>query len=208
MEGFNVIIELCLMGSLLLSAPFVLYFVGQFVAPALTEREMKAVLPMCISALLLFLAGAAFAFFVLMPSAMRVFIEINRSLDWGFRWTVGSYYTVLTRTVLGVGATFQFPLVLLLLVWLGIVNTAFLRKYRRHAIVAIFVIAMIVTPSTDPLNQVLVAGPMYLLYELAVVIASRMERRRERSGAAVALALLALLPRRESRREVGLVRCG
>lgn len=198
MEGFNVIVELCVMGSLLLSAPFILFFIGQFVAPALSEREMKAVMPMCVSALLLFLAGVAFAFFVLMPSAMRVSIEINRTLDWGFRWTVGGYYSVLTRTVLGVGVTFQFPLVIVLLVWLGLVNTALLRKYRRHAIVGIFVLAMIVTPSTDPANQIMVGLPMYVLYEIAILVSRRVEKRRDRSGAAVVFALLALFPRRDS----------
>jgi sec-independent protein translocase protein TatC len=196
MEGFNVIIEMCMLGSLMLSTPFILFFIAQFVAPALTEKETKAVLPMCLSAFLLFLGGAVFAFFVLVPSAMRVFIEINQSLDWGFRWTVGSYYTVLTRTVLGVGATFQFPLLIVLLVWLGIVSTAFLRRYRRHAIVGIFIVAMLVTPSTDPFNQVFVAIPMYVLYEVALLVSSRVEKRRERSGSAVLLALLALLPAR------------
>jgi sec-independent protein translocase protein TatC len=187
------------MGSLLLSAPFILFFIGQFVAPALTEREMKSILPMCVSALLLFLAGAAFAFFLLVPSAMRLSIELNRTLEWGFRWTVGGYYSVLTRTVLGVGATFQFPLVIVLLVWLGFVNTALLRKYRRHAVVGIFVLAMIVTPSTDPANQIMVGLPMYVLYEIAILVARRVEKRRDRSGAAVILALLTLFPRRDSR---------
>jgi sec-independent protein translocase protein TatC len=198
MEGFNVIVELCVMGSLLLSAPFILFFIGQFIAPALTEREMKAVLPMCFSALLLFLAGVAFAFFVLMPSALRLSIDLNQTLGWGFRWTVGSYYTVLTRTVLGVGATFQFPLVIVLLVWLGFVSTAVLRKYRRHAVVGIFVLAMIVTPSTDPANQIMVGLPMYVLYEIAILISRQVEKRRDRSGAAVVLALLALFSRRDS----------
>lgn len=198
MEGVNVLVQMCMLGSLLLSAPFVLYFVGQFVAPALTERETKAVLPMCLAALGLFLVGVAFAFFVIMPAGMRMFIEINRSFDWGFRWTVGSYYSVLTRTVLGVGATFQFPLIIVLLVWLGILSTAFLRTYRRHAIVLVFVIAMLVTPSTDPFNQVLVAVPLYVLYELAILVSRRVEKGRERSPAAVVFALLALLPRRRA----------
>ena len=196
MEGVNVLVQMCMLGSLLLSAPFVLYFVGQFVAPALTERETKAVLPMCLAALGLFLVGVAF--FVIMPAGMRMFIEINRSFDWGFRWTVGSYYSVLTRTVLGVGATFQFPLIIVLLVWLGILSTAFLRTYRRHAIVLVFVIAMLVTPSTDPFNQVLVAVPLYVLYELAILVSRRVEKGRERSPAAVVFALLALLPRRRA----------
>lgn len=206
MEGVNVIIQMCMLGSLMLSVPFVLFFVSQFVAPALTEKETKAVVPMCLAALGLFLAGVAFAFFIIMPAGMRVFIEINRSFEWGFRWTVGSYYSVLTRTILGVGATFQFPLIIVLLVWLGILSTAFLRRYRRHAIVVVFVIAMLLTPSTDPFNQVLVAAPMCLLYEIAIVVSRQIEKRRERNAAAVVVALLALLPRR--RPDLGVMSLG
>ncbi len=194
MEGVHVLIKLCMLGSLMLSAPFVVFFIGQFVAPALTEKESKAVLPMCLSALALFLAGAAFAFFFIMPAGMRLFIEVNRSFDWGFRWTVGSYYSMLTQTVVGVGATFQFPLLIVLLVWLGLISTAFLRKYRRHAIVVVFAIAMVVTPTTDPFIQVCVALPMCVLYEIAILISRRIERNRDRSGGAVVVALLALLP--------------
>ena len=203
MEAFNVIIQMCFFGGLLLSAPFVLFFVGQFVAPALTNREMKAVLPMCLASLVLFLAGAAFGFFVLVPSAVRITIEINQSFGWAIRWTVDSYYTLLTRLVLGVGATFQFPLVIVLLVWLGLVSTAFLRKYRRHAIVAMFIVAAIVTPSTDPVQQTLLALPLVLLYEIAIIMAARIEKRRERSASAVILALLALLPASRGGRAAG-----
>jgi len=201
MEGFNVIVQICLLGGLMLSAPFVLFFIGQFVAPALTPREVKAVLPMCVSAFFLFLAGAAFGFLILAPSALRVMIEINTSMDWVPRWNVDSYYTILTRLVLGVGATFQFPLVLVLLVWIGLVSTAGLRKFRRHSAVAIFVLAAVVTPSTEPVGMMLLAAPLLVLYELAILVAARVERRRERSGAAVMLALLALLPHRAARRD-------
>jgi len=200
MDPFNIIIQLCLFGGLMLSAPFVLFFIGQFVAPALTEKEMRAVLPLCAYAFFLFIAGAAFGFFLLVPSAVRVTIEINQSFGWAFRWNVASYYTMLTRLVLGVGATFQYPLLIVLLVWLGIVNTAFLRKYRRHAIVAVFVLAAIITPSTDPLQQTLLAAPLIVLYEVAIIVAARVEKRRERNAAAVWIALLALWARSPSQR--------
>jgi sec-independent protein translocase protein TatC len=207
MEGVSVLLQLCMLGSLMLSAPFVLFFISQFVAPALTPKEMTAVRPMCVSAFLLFLAGAAFGFFVLLPAAVRVTIEINQKFEWAFRWTVGSYYQMLNRLVLGVGASFQFPLVIVLLSWLGLVTTGFLRKYRRHAIVVIFVISALVTPSTDPLIQTLLAAPLYVLYEVAIILAARVERRRDRSGGAVVIALLALLPRRRPNlRGIGLER--
>jgi sec-independent protein translocase protein TatC len=131
-----------------------------------------------------------------MPGAVRVMIEINQGFDWAFRWTVGSYYQMLNRLVLGVGAAFQFPLVIVVLSWLGLVSAAGLRKYRRHAIVAIFIIAAVVTPSTEPLSQTMLAAPLYLLFEIAIVLASRVEKRRQRPSAVVVIALLALLPRR------------
>jgi sec-independent protein translocase protein TatC len=178
MEGFNMIIQMCLFGGLTLSAPFILFFIGQFVAPALTEKEIKAVAPMCISAFLLFLAGAAFGFCLLVPSAVRMAIEVNQSFDLAFRWNVGSYYSLLSWLVFGVGASFEFPLVIILLVWMGIVSTAFLRKYRRHAIVVIFIIAAIVTPTPDPLTQTTFALPLYALYEIAILVAARVEKKR------------------------------
>lgn len=179
MEVFNMIIQMCVLGGLLLALPFILFFVGQFVAPALTEREMKAVLPLCISAMFLFLMGAAFGFFLLMPSTVRFAIDLNATFELAFRWTVGSYYSTLTWLVLGVGAAFQFPLVIILLVWLGIMSTAFLKKYRRHAIVVIFIIAAIVTPTPDPITQTIFAAPLYALYEIAILVSRRVEKKRQ-----------------------------
>lgn len=181
MEGFNIVIQMCLFGGLVLAAPFILFFIGQFVSPALTEKELKAVLPMCLSAVVLFFLGAAFGFFFLVPSTIRVAVELNTTFDLVLRWTAGSYYNTLMWLVLGVGASFEFPLVLVLLVWLGIVTTAFLRKYRRHALVVIFVIAAIVTPTPDPLVQTFFAVPLYLLYEIAIFASSRVEKRKKKA---------------------------
>lgn len=180
MEGFNMIIQMCVLGGLTCSAPFILFFIGQFVAPALSEKELKAVLPMCASAFVLFLMGAAFAFFLLVPSTVRMAIEINTGFDLEFRWTVGSYYSILTWLVLGVGASFEFPLVIVLLVWLGVMTTEFLRKYRRHAIVVIFIIAAVVTPTPDPFVQTMFAAPLYVLYEIAIIASSRIEKRKKK----------------------------
>lgn len=194
MEGFNVLVQICCFGAVMLAGPFILYFIGQFVAPALTAREMKAVLPMCIAAFSLFIAGAVFSYYVLLESALRMMIDLHIARDWEIRWTVGSYYSILIGLVLGVGATFQFPLVIVLLVWLGLTSTAFLRRYRRHAIVLLFIVAAAVTPSTDPANLLLFVAPLLVLYEIAIVVAARVERHRDRPAAAAVLALLALLP--------------
>jgi sec-independent protein translocase protein TatC len=178
MEVFNMVIQMCVFGGLMLASPFILFFIGQFVSPALTEREMKAVLPMCFSALILFLIGAAFSFFLLMPSTIRVAVELSTAFELENRWTAGNYFNTLTWLVLGSGGVFEFPLVIILLVWLGIISTAFLRKYRRHAVVVIFIIAAIVTPTPDPFTQSIFAAPLYALYEIAIMVASRIEKKR------------------------------
>lgn len=179
MEVFTMIIQMCVLGALVVAAPVILFFVGQFVAPALTEREMKAVLPMCISAMFLFLLGASFGFFLLMPKTVEVAVELNKFFNLELRWTAGDYYSTLSWLVLGVGGAFEFPLVVVLLVWLGIMSTAFLRKYRRHAIVAIFVIAAIITPTPDPVTQTIFAIPLYALYEIAILVSARIEKKRQ-----------------------------
>lgn len=180
MEGFNMIIQMCVMGGLACAAPFILYFVGRFVAPALTEKETKAVLPMMASAVVLFLTGAAFGFFLLLPATMNMAIIINTDFELAFRWTVGSYYSMLSWLVLGVGAAFEFPLLIVLLAWLGIVSVAFLKKYRRHAIVVIVILAAIITPTPDPWVCLMFATPLYLLYEVSIIVSSRIEKRRKK----------------------------
>ncbi|MEI6464255.1 MAG: twin-arginine translocase subunit TatC, partial [Verrucomicrobiota bacterium] len=119
-----------------------------------------------------------FSFFLLMPSTIRVAIELSTAFDLENRWTVGNYFSTLTWLVLGAGGVFEFPLVIVLLVWLGILTTAFLRKYRRHAIVVIFILAAIVTPTPDPFTQTLFAAPLYGLFELAIIVSTRVEKRR------------------------------
>lgn len=178
MEGFSVVIQMCFLGALAPAAPFVLYFIAQFISPALTEKELRMVVPTCLSALLLFLMGAAFSFFLLVPSTLRVSAELNQMFGFVMRWTPGSYYSLLIWLVLGVGGAFEFPLLIVLLVYLGVLKVSTLRHYRRHAIIAIFIIAAVVTPTPDPVTQTLFAIPLYLLYEIAVIVGWRIEKKR------------------------------
>lgn len=174
---FSVIFYLLLGGGLALSLPFILYFVGSFVAPGLNERELRLLRPACTAAFALFLAGAAFSFFILVPAAMRASIIFNEMLGFAPLWTASSYYALLTWMVLGVGIAFQFPLVLLTLVYLEIITHAQLVGFRRYSIVIFLCIGAIVTPTTDPVTFILLAFPMSLLYELAIFGAKRIERR-------------------------------
>ena len=179
MGVFSVLIDICLIGGLVLSLPFILFFIGQFIAPALTKRELKILLPTCVATLLLFLTGASFGYFVLTPSTIKVAFELNEQLGYTVMWTADRYYSLLIWLVLGMGAAFEFPLLIVLAVYMGLIEVATLRKYRRHAIVVIFIIAAVITPTPDPINQSLFAIPLIVLYEIAILVASQLRRRRK-----------------------------
>jgi sec-independent protein translocase protein TatC len=152
--------------------------VGQFVAPGLNERELKLLRPACSLAFLLFLAGISFSFFILVPAALRASIIFNELLGFAPMWTAASYYGLITWMVLGVGIAFQFPLVLMILVFLDIFNRAQLVGFRKYSIVLFLCIGAVVTPTTDPVTFILLAIPMSVLYELAILGAGRIERKR------------------------------
>jgi sec-independent protein translocase protein TatC len=178
MEGFGIVISLCGFGGLALAAPFMLFFLGQFIAPALNEKELRLVLPTGICAFILFALGAAFGFFLLVPSTIRVAIELNEYFGFTMRWTPDSYYSLLTWLVIGVGLAFEFPLLIVMAVYFGLLRVATLRKYRRHSIVGIFIIAAIITPTPDPVTQCMFAAPLYLLFEIAILVGARVQAAR------------------------------
>jgi len=175
---FSVIFYLLIGGGLALSLPFILYFIAQFVMPGLNDRELHMVRPACLAAFLLFLLGAGFSFFILVPAALRASIIFNEMLGFSPLWTAASYYGLLTWMVLGVGTAFQFPLVLLILVFLELLSRAQLVAFRKYSIVLFLCLSAIVTPTTDPVTFILLALPMSLLYELAILGAGRIERKR------------------------------
>lgn len=175
---FSVIFYLLLGGGFALSLPFMLYFFSSFVAPGLTDRERALLRPACLGAIILFLLGATFSFFILVPAALRASIIFNEMLGFAPLWTAASYYGLLTWMVLGVGIAFQFPLVLLILVYLEVLSHAQLVAFRKYSVILFLCIGAVVTPTTDPVTFIVLALPMSVLYEIAVKGAARMERRR------------------------------
>jgi sec-independent protein translocase protein TatC len=179
MAVFSVYLQICFLGGLLFALPFGLYFLGGFVGPALTKKEKKLLIPACLSSLILFLSGAAFAYFFLVPSAIKVSIYFNHMLGFDLVWSADRYYGLLVWMILGMGGGFQFPMVIQILVYLGIVEVKKLKSLRKVMIVVFFIISAIITPTPDPLTQSMVALPMYALYELSLLVAARVERRRK-----------------------------
>ncbi len=175
---FSMLISICLVGGVALALPFWFLFVAQFIAPALTRKEMKILVPACLAALGLFLLGAAFGYFLLVPSTVRVAYEFSAYMNVDPMWTADKYFGLLTWLVLGVGVTFEFPLLIVVASYIGLVEIATLRKYRRHAIVACFVLSAIVTPTPDFITQTLFAVPLIVLYELSIWVSVLIGRRK------------------------------
>ncbi|MCX7915084.1 MAG: twin-arginine translocase subunit TatC [Verrucomicrobiae bacterium] len=179
--GFTLAMRLALYAGLVVACPLILYFIGQFVLPALTRQERALLWPAFSAGAGMFLLGVAVAYFVAIPAGLRFFLHFNERLGIRSEWTIDNYVAFVTHMFLAFGLCFELPLVILVLAKLGIVTHEFLRQKRPQVLVAILVVSAFVTPTTDPFNMALLAGPMYLLYEACVWIAWLLERRRRRA---------------------------
>lgn len=176
--GFSVALKLALYAGIVVSCPVLLYFVAQFVLPALTLREKSMLAPVLGFGVGLFLVGAALAYFLVIPNALRFFIDYNRQLHIRSEWTIQNYISFVTVVLLAFGLAFELPLVVVTLARLGIVTHEFLRQKRIYAIPLIFFLAAVITPP-DLMSQILLGVPMCLLYEACIWIALWMERRKK-----------------------------
>ena len=177
---FSYLLQMAFLGALAISSPFLLYFATTFVAPGLTPKEKRALLPASLMALFLLCLGCTFSYFVLIPSALNVSIYLNELLGVSLMWSVDRYMNLLLWMVLGVGLIFEFPMVIAVLVFVGIITVEQLRNFRRYAIVIMFVLSAFVTPTQDPITMLLMAGPLVLLYEGAIFVSSIIEKRRKK----------------------------
>ena len=178
---FSFLLQLGFLGGIALASPFILYFASSFIAPGLNKKERRTLLPGAFVALLLFTVGCAFSYTVLVPSALNVSIYLNELLGFSLVWAADRYMNLLIWMVLGIGLSFEFPLVITILVYVGILSVAQLKQFRRYAVVIIFVLAAFITPTADPITQGLMAGPMILLYEAAIIVGGFIERRKKRA---------------------------
>jgi sec-independent protein translocase protein TatC len=179
MGAFSVMFQLFFLGGLCLSLPAMLYFLGKFVSPGMTASERKVLGPASAAAVVLFLSGASFSFFILLPAGLSA--SIYFSIQFGFDLLIdaASYYSLLLWATMGVGAAFEFPLLLLLLIHLGILGTEKLVTYRRHAIVGFLVLSAVVTPTPDPITFLFLAVPLQVLYEISIIVGRWVEKKRE-----------------------------
>ncbi len=183
-EAFFVEIKVAFFAALMVSFPILASQIWLFVAPGLYHREKKAFLPFLIMTPFLFLTGAALAYYVAMPLALRFLLGYQGNIG-GIQQTalpgVGNYLDFSTRFIFGFGVAFLLPVLLMLLERAGLVTRQQLKRGRRYAIVVAFVIAAVLTPP-DVVSQLLLAVPLVLLYEVSLVAIWFTERRRAREA--------------------------
>ena len=170
-EAFFVEIKVALAAGVLFSCPVIFYQIWRFVAPGLSGREKKWVLPFVLCATFFFVSGAAFCYRFVLPVAFKYFIDQYESMGVSPAIRIGEYFTFFFRMVLAFSATFELPVFTFFLVRVGIWDYHFMLRSFRYAVVLIFVIAAILTPTPDIINQSLLAIPMLLLYILSIGIA-------------------------------------
>jgi sec-independent protein translocase protein TatC len=170
--------KICFLGGIGLSLPMILYFVGSFVVPGLTTQEKKVFFPGCVAATFLFLAGASMTYFFILPLSLAFTIEFSFNvlgLD-VYRPEAGNYYSTVIWMTFAVGIAFQFPLVLILLIRIGILSVKKLRESRRLVLVILMVSAALITPGGDPVSLCILTIPLYILYEFAILFGSFIEK--------------------------------
>jgi sec-independent protein translocase protein TatC len=173
--------HLAFYAGIVLSFPLLLYFLAEFVLPALTAVEKRFLLPAIFVSFALFLLGVLVCYFWLLPKTILFFFRDTQSLGWAPTWTVQQYYSFATRFTIGFGLAFELPVVVLALVRFGLITYKFMARTRPYAIVLIFILATIITPTPDILTLVAMGLPMCLLYESCIWIAWIMERRKLKS---------------------------
>src|SRR6266436_4382811 len=176
-DSFVISFHLAFYAGIVISFPLLLYFIAEFVLPALTAVERRFLLPAIAVSFGLFLLGVLVCYFWLLPKTILFFFRDTQSLGWAPTWTVQQYYSFVTRFTIAFGLAFELPVVVLALVRFGLVTYKFMARTRVYAIVLIFILATIITPTPDILTLIALALPMCLLYESCIWIAWLMERR-------------------------------
>jgi sec-independent protein translocase protein TatC len=162
--------KVALICGVTLAMPVLVYQIGRFVAPGLTKQEKRWLLILVPGATLCFVAGVAFAYFVMMPAAIPFLLGFLSDVV-EQKWAIGEYLSFVTSLLLWIGLAFELPLFVFFLAKLGVVNAEVLSRNRKYAVIGIAVLAAVITPTVDPLNMALVMGPLIILYELGVLLA-------------------------------------
>jgi sec-independent protein translocase protein TatC len=175
-ESFFNHLQISIFVGVFIGSPFFIYQIWAFVSPGLHAHERKNVFPFVAAGTLFFFLGASFAYYLVLPVGFKFFVEFGAPQDVPMI-TVKEYFSVLFRLLLLFGASFEFPVILVLLARLGLVTAAFLQEQRRSVIIAITVVSALFAPP-DILSMLLMMAPLYVFFELAVVVIRLMEKKK------------------------------
>jgi sec-independent protein translocase protein TatC len=168
-DPFNLYLKIAGLAGLFLTSPYVLYQVWMFISPGLYRREKRYVVPFMVSTIALFVGGGYFGYRIVYPRALDFLIHLGHQMQPMI--TISEYTQLFLSIVLGMGVIFEMPILVFFLAFMGIMSPGFMVKNFRYAIMIIFVIAAIVTPSPDALNMCIFAAPMLGLYAVSIGVA-------------------------------------
>jgi sec-independent protein translocase protein TatC len=185
-EAFFTYIKISLLSGILMAIPVILYEFWMFTAPGLYQHEKKIILPVVVISTFFFVGGALFAYFIVFPYGFKFLLEFA-SENVQAMPSMREYLSFSAKFLLAFGLIFEMPIVITMLAWMGMVTTDFLKKNRKYAVILIWVVAAILTPTPDIVTQAMMAVPLMLLYEISIVGARIFGRTsRENSSAAPA----------------------
>ena len=183
-QGFMVNVKISFFGGFVVSFPFIGFQIWRFIAPGLYKKEKLAFLPFLIASPVLFIIGAAFAYFVVLPLAFNFFLSFQNTSDLnnlvGIKYlgTINEYLSLTMRFILAFGICFQLPVLLTLMGKAGLVSSESLVRFRKYAIVSILIVAAIVTPP-DVITQIILFSVVYSLYEMSILLVKLVEKKKE-----------------------------
>ncbi len=184
-QGFMVNVKISMFGGFIIAFPFIAFQIWKFVAPGLYRKEKMAFLPFLVASPILFLIGAAFAYFVVLPIAFNFFLSFQNSADVNdlvgisYLGTINEYLSLTMKFILAFGVCFQLPVLLTLLGKVGLVSSEFLLNFRKYAIVSILIVSAFVTPP-DVITQLILFSVVYSLYELSILLVKLVEKKKEK----------------------------
>jgi len=176
-EVFFLYMKVAFVGSLFASAPWIFYQLWVFISPGLRPQERKYALPFILGTSAFFMAGMAFCYYAVLPYTFKFFFEFNKQFT--NIVTVSNFWDFEMKFLLGIGLTFETPILILFLTRLGLVTPMFLLKKFKWAVLLAFVASAVITPSGDPVNQTIVAVPIIVLYAIGVGISFLFQKRQE-----------------------------
>jgi sec-independent protein translocase protein TatC len=179
-EPFMVSLKVWVVVGLLLASPILIWELWAFVGPAFTATEKRYFYPVVTATTLLFLGGVALAYFLVLPRGLNFLLGFNEG-NFNVQNRASDYFTFSALFILAFGIVFELPVVLVLLAKVGVIDSQFLRKNRRYAILIAAIVAAVITPSQDAFSMLAMFVPLLILYEISIVVSRMVEPKREKS---------------------------